>query len=52
LEVVEIRDYVERDSKANAVQIVGEFLDAANRLKTTRSPDASSNNGRIRIAVS
>ena len=26
-EVVEIRDYVERDSKANAVQIVGEFMD-------------------------
>jgi plasmid stabilization system protein ParE len=31
-EVDEIRAYIERDSKAGAVHVVGEFLDAADRL--------------------
>jgi toxin ParE1/3/4 len=33
LEVVQIQHYIERDSKANAVQVIGRLLDAANRLK-------------------
>jgi toxin ParE1/3/4 len=33
-EVAAIRDYIERDSKANAVQVVGQFFHAANRLST------------------
>jgi toxin ParE1/3/4 len=32
-ELNEIRAYIERDSKANAVHVVGQFLDAADRLE-------------------
>jgi toxin ParE1/3/4 len=32
LELAEIRDYIERDSKANAVQVVEQLLDAVDRL--------------------
>lgn len=34
MEVTKIKQYIERDSKANAVQVVGQFLETANRLKT------------------
>jgi toxin ParE1/3/4 len=32
-EVAEIRNYIERDSKANAVQVVTQLVSAANRLR-------------------
>lgn len=33
VEVNKIRDYIERDSKANAAHVVGQFFVAARRLK-------------------
>ncbi|HEU0298809.1 MAG TPA: type II toxin-antitoxin system RelE/ParE family toxin [Longimicrobium sp.] len=33
-EVTKIRQYIERDSKAKAVQVVGQFVFAAKRLST------------------